>query len=98
MRWILARDREPHEALPVCNLFEYARRYLCVGVFIWAAGAAFSCVGFLSLPLPAILVLPIWGGIGLLVYFFYSRSRSHVGRGIVGKIGEDDPPIYGVKM
>ena len=38
---------------------------------------------YLSLPLAAILVLPAWGAIGLLVYFGYSRTRSHVGRGIV---------------
>ena len=56
-----------------------------------------SVVLYFSLPLTAILVLPGWGAIGLLVYFLYSRSRSHVGRGIVDKIGEDDPPIYGIK-
>ena len=37
------------------------------------------------MPLTAILVLPVWGGIGLLVYFFYSRRRSHVGRGLIDK-------------
>ncbi len=52
---------------------------------------------YISLPLTAILVLPGWGAIGLLVYFLYGRRRSHVGRGIVEQIGEDDPPIYGVK-
>jgi APA family basic amino acid/polyamine antiporter len=35
------------------------------------------------LPPIAILVLPVWGAVGLLLYFGYSRSRSHVGRGIV---------------
>jgi len=35
------------------------------------------------MPLTAILVLPIWGAVGLLIYFLYSRSRSHVGRGVV---------------
>jgi APA family basic amino acid/polyamine antiporter len=29
------------------------------------------------------MVLIVWGAIGLLIYFGYSRSRSHVGRGIV---------------
>ena len=38
---------------------------------------------FLNLPLDAMLVLPIWTGIGFLIYFGYSRSRSHLGRGIV---------------
>ena len=25
----------------------------------------------------------MWGAVGLLIYFGYSRSRSHVGRGII---------------
>jgi APA family basic amino acid/polyamine antiporter len=29
------------------------------------------------------LFLPGWSVLGLLVYFFYSRGRSHLGRGIV---------------
>jgi APA family basic amino acid/polyamine antiporter len=37
---------------------------------------------YLSLDTIAILVLPAWGAIGLLVYFGYSRSRSYVGRGV----------------
>ncbi|MDR3526258.1 MAG: amino acid permease [Rhizomicrobium sp.] len=68
-------------------------------VWVVAPLAIIGCIGlYLSLPLTAILVLPIWGAIGLVVYFAYSRSRSHVGRGISGSDGEDDPPIYGVKM
>ena len=75
------------------------RPFRTPGVCIVAPLAIIGCVVlYCSLPLTAILVLPIWGAIGLLVYFLYSRSRSHVGRGIVDKIGEDDPPIYGVKM
>jgi len=38
---------------------------------------------FLNLPLDAMLVLPVWGIIGLVIYYAYSRSRSHLGRGIV---------------
>jgi APA family basic amino acid/polyamine antiporter len=37
---------------------------------------------FFSLNLIAMLVLPVWGALGLLIYFTYSRPRSHVGRGI----------------
>ena len=44
---------------------------------------------FLNLPLDAMLVLPIWGAIGLVFYYLYSRSRSHLGRGIV-EVHEDD--------
>jgi basic amino acid/polyamine antiporter, APA family len=40
------------------------------------------------------MVLPIWGGIGLAIYFLYSRSRSHVGRGLteVHELDADIPP------
>ena len=38
---------------------------------------------FFNLPTAAMLVLPIWTAIGFLVYFGYSRSRSHLGRGII---------------
>jgi basic amino acid/polyamine antiporter, APA family len=38
---------------------------------------------FFNLPFEAMIVLPAWTAIGLLVYFGYSRSRSHLGRGIV---------------
>ena len=54
--------------------------------FVWviAPMAIIGCLGlYISLPLTAILVLPIWGIVGLSVYFLYSRSRSHVGRGKV---------------
>jgi APA family basic amino acid/polyamine antiporter len=53
-------------------------------VWIVAPLAIIGCLGlYFSLPLTAILVLPGWGIVGLLIYFFYSRSRSHVGRGTV---------------
>ncbi len=38
---------------------------------------------FFNLPAQAMLFLPIWGAIGLVIYFVYSRARSHLGRGIV---------------
>ncbi|WP_375427810.1 amino acid permease [uncultured Sphingomonas sp.] len=53
--------------------------------FIWliAPATIVGCVFlFFNLPTAAMLVLPIWGGVGLIVYFFYSRRMSHVGRGI----------------
>ena len=43
------------------------------------AGCAYL---FFSLNLIAMLVLPVWGALGLLIYFGYSRARSHVGLGI----------------
>ena len=38
---------------------------------------------FFNLPAQAMLFLPIWGAIGLLVYFGFSRRNSHLGRGVV---------------
>ncbi|HET9336782.1 MAG TPA: amino acid permease [Sphingomicrobium sp.] len=38
---------------------------------------------FLNLPTAAMLFLPGWTVLGLVVYFVYSRSRSHLGRGII---------------
>ncbi|RSU54652.1 amino acid permease [Sphingomonas sp. S-NIH.Pt15_0812] len=49
------------------------------------AGCAYL---YFSLPLVAILVLPGWGAIGLLIYFGYSRHRSHVGRGIDDSVAD----------
>jgi APA family basic amino acid/polyamine antiporter len=75
------------------------RPFRTPALWIVAPLAIIGClVLYFSLPLTAILVLPIWGAIGLLFYFLYSRSRSHVGRGIIETMDEDDPPIHGVKM
>ncbi|WP_028966729.1 amino acid permease [Sphingomonas phyllosphaerae] len=38
---------------------------------------------FFNLPSAAMLVLPVWGAVGLVIYFGYSRGHSHLGRGIV---------------
>jgi APA family basic amino acid/polyamine antiporter len=72
-------------------------------VWVIAPLAIVGCLGlYISLPLTAILVLPIWGVLGLLVYFFYSRSRSHVGRGVV-EVNEEkayhgtEPPQPGTR-
>ncbi|MFZ0266474.1 amino acid permease [Caulobacter sp.] len=43
------------------------------------AGCAFL---YFNLPLESILVLPIWGALGLLIYFAYGFRKSHVGRGV----------------
>jgi len=60
------------------------RPFRTPGVWIVAPLAIIGCVGlYISLPLTAILVLPGWGAVGLLIYFLYSRKRSHVGRGVV---------------
>ena len=53
-------------------------------VWIIAPLTIIGCVFlFLNLPTAAMLFLPGWSVLGLFVYFLYSRSRSHLGRGIV---------------
>jgi basic amino acid/polyamine antiporter, APA family len=65
------------------------RSFSVPAVWIIAPLTIFGCVFlFLNLPTPAMLFLPIWGAIGLVVYFLYSRSRSHLGRGIVEVVDE----------
>ena len=71
---------------------------------LWLIGPATvaGCVFlFVNLPYIAMAVLPIWAGIGLIVYFAYSRGHSTLGRGIVNVVddigGEEtavpiDPP------
>ncbi len=51
------------------------------------------------------LIFVLWAAIGLLVYFGYSRSRSHVGRGVVETHETDTdipprpvPPIPGAAL
>ncbi|MBX7495939.1 amino acid permease [Qipengyuania sp. 6B39] len=58
---------------------------------LWLVGPAtiLGCAFlFFNLPLDAMLVLPIWSMIGLVIYFGYGRSRSHLGRGVVEVVDE----------
>ncbi len=60
------------------------RPFRTPAVGIIAPVAIIGCIAlYVMLPPIAIAVLPVWGAVGLLVYFGYSRSRSHVGRGII---------------
>jgi APA family basic amino acid/polyamine antiporter len=52
---------------------------------------------YVNLPFDAKMVLPVWGAVGLVLYFLYGYRKSHVGRGIVD-VHEDDsdappPPV-----
>jgi APA family basic amino acid/polyamine antiporter len=49
---------------------------------------------FYSLDIKSQILFAIWAIIGLVVYFTYSRSRSHVGRGLseVHEMDSDAPP------
>jgi APA family basic amino acid/polyamine antiporter len=59
------------------------RPFRTPGVYVVAPLAVVGCAYlFFSLNIIAILVLPVWGALGLLIYFGYSRPRSHVGRGV----------------
>ena len=61
-----------------------ARSFRVPAVWLIAPLTIIGCVLlFANLPTAAMLFLPIWGALGLVIYFFYSRSRSHLGRGIV---------------
>lgn len=55
---------------------------------------------FFNLPFAAMLVLPIWGAIGLAIYYLYSHRTSHLGRGLVEvhetEIADLEPDIPGV--
>src|SRR5580765_1926261 len=72
------------------------RPFRTPAVGIIAPIAIVGCIAlYVMLPPVAIAVLPGWGAVGLLIYFFYSRSRSHVGRGIV-EVPELSPDAPGI--
>jgi APA family basic amino acid/polyamine antiporter len=62
-------------------------------IYVVAPLAIVGCVVlYWYLGLVAKLVLPGWGAIGLLIYFLYSRKRSHVGLGL-DDVHEDNAAI-----
>jgi len=74
------------------------RPFRTPAVYVVAPLAIAGClILYAKLPLVAILVLPAWGAIGLVVYFAYGRSHSNVGRGIID-VEVDSPPIHGVDV
>ena len=71
---LILRRRDPSRRRP----------FRTPAVAVIAPLAIVGCIGlYLYLPLLAQMVLIVWGAIGLVIYFGYSRSRSHVGRGII---------------
>ena len=72
---------------------ERKRHFRVPGAWIVAPLTIAGCVFlFFNLPAQAMLFLPEWGAIGLVIYFFYSRRRSHLGQGRV-EVHEDDADI-----
>ncbi len=65
-------------------------------IMLTAPVAIIGCIYlFYNLDPKSQIMFAIWAGIGLIVYFAYSRSRSHVGRGHDGEVHEldaDAPP------
>lgn len=60
------------------------RAFRVPAVWVIAPVTIAGCVFlFLNLPIDAMLFLPGWGFLGIIIYFFYSRGHSHLGRGIV---------------
>jgi APA family basic amino acid/polyamine antiporter len=60
------------------------RNFRVPGVWIVAPLTILGCLFlFLNLPTAAMLFLPGWSLLGLIIYFAYSRRTSHLGRGIV---------------
>ena len=64
-------------------------------IWIFAPLSALGCAFlFWNLPHDAKMVLPIWGGVGLVIYLLYGFRKSHVGRGVVDvpELAADVPP------
>ena len=71
---------------------------------LWFVGPAtiIGCVFlFFNLAGDAMLVFPIWGAVGLLIYFLYGYRHSHLGKGIVevpeAEVSELEPDVPGTR-
>jgi APA family basic amino acid/polyamine antiporter len=68
---------------------------------LWLVGPA-TIAGtlflFFNLPFEAMIVLPVWGAIGMVIYYLYGYRKSHLARGIVEvpDTSEIEPGIPGV--
>jgi APA family basic amino acid/polyamine antiporter len=74
------------------------RPFKTPAVWVIAPLSGLGCLAlFWNLPHDAKMVLPIWGGFGLLIYFLYGYRKSHLGRGLI-EVHETDsdlppPPV-----
>ncbi len=80
---MVLRKKDPDRARP----FKMPLIWIIAPISV--AGCAFL---FWNLPHDAKMVLPIWGGFGLLIYFAYGYRKSHVARGLV-EVHETDPDL-----
>jgi APA family basic amino acid/polyamine antiporter len=74
------------------------RPFRTPAVWVVAPVAIIGCIAlYLNLPIDAMLVLPVWGAVGLVLYFIYGYRKSHVGRGLVEvhEMDPDAPPAPG---
>ena len=73
-------------AVMVLRVRDPGRKRHCRGPMVWVV-APLTIIGcvllFFNLPSAAMLFLPGWGIIGVVIYVLYSRRRSHLGQGIV---------------
>ncbi|MFC4290860.1 amino acid permease [Sphingorhabdus arenilitoris] len=60
-------------------------------IWVVAPATIAGCIFlYVNLPLDAMLVLPGWAAIGMLIYFLYGYKHSHVGKGIIEVHSLDD--------
>lgn len=73
-------------AVLVLRIKDPARRRPFRTPVVWLVAplAIAGCIFlYFNLPVDAMLVLPLWGGLGLVIYFAYGYRKSHVGQGLV---------------
>ena len=71
------------------------RPFRMPAVWVIAPLAMIGCAGlYFNLPFDAMMVLPIWGGIGLVIYFLYGYRKSQLAKGyvMVPELDPDAPP------
>jgi APA family basic amino acid/polyamine antiporter len=77
---LILRKREPNRHRP----------FRTPAAWIVAPLTIVGCIGlYFSLPYEAMAVLPIWGAVGLVIYFLYGYRKSYLGRGMADG-GETD--------
>jgi len=77
---LILRKREPNRHRP----------FRTPAAWVVAPLTIVGCIGlYFSLPYEAMAVLPIWGAVGLVIYFLYGYRKSYLGRGMADG-GETD--------